>query len=158
MSTTQQIEQAAETVARSGPAPWTVDETVGSLRFSCDLTALESLACAFTRFEMTNSAWASEPIAGVERIAANLATRLTYLLEPIKPIETDADECVVQMRSNPPRQNEDRTSYYELHVRRGGVLSLCRYEKQPGDVRHQVPIQVTREVFRHLLDDFAAAK
>lgn len=158
MSATQQIEQAAERAARSGPGPWTVDETVGNLRFSCDLTALETLACAFTRFEMTNAAWASEPIAGVERIAANLAKRLTYLLEPIKPIETDADECIVQMRSNPPRQNEDRTSYYELHVRRGGVLSLCRYEKQPGNVRQQVPIHVTREVFRHLLDDFASAK
>lgn len=158
MSATQSFEQAAEQAALGGPPPWTVDETVGNLRFSCDLTALETLACAFTRFEMTNSAWASEPITGVERIAASLAKRLTYLLEPIKPIEIDADECVVQMRSNPPRQNEDRTSYYELHARRGGVLSLCRYEKQPGDVRQQVPIHVTREVFRHLLDDFATAK
>lgn len=158
MNVVQQIEQAAEQIARNGPGPWTVDETVGNLRFACELTALETLACAFTTFEMTNSAWANEPISGVKRIAENLAKRLTYLLEPISPIETDTDHCIVQMRSNPPRQNEDRTSYYELHVRRGGVLSLCRYEKQPGDVRHQVPIHVTREVFRNLLDDFAAAK
>jgi hypothetical protein len=157
MSVTTQIEKAAEQAAGARPGPWTVDETVGDVRFTCDLLALEMLACAFTRFEMSNTAWASQPIAGVKRIAENLAKRLTYLLEPISPIETDADECVVQMRSNPPRQNEDRTSYYELHVRRGGVLSLCRYEKQPGDPRQQVPIHVTREVFRHLLDDFAAA-
>jgi hypothetical protein len=157
MSVTNQVEQAAEQAAAAGPGPWTVDETVGDVRFACDLLALETLACAFTRFELTNAAWASQPIAGVQRIAENLARRLTYLLEPIRPIETDADECVVQMRSNPPRQNEDRTSYSELHVRRGGVLSLCRYEKQPGDPRRQVPIHVTREVFRHLLDDFAAA-
>jgi hypothetical protein len=157
MNATRQFEEAAERAVAAGPGPWTIDETAGDVRFTCDLAALETLACAFTRFEMTNAAWASQPIAGVKQIAEDLAKRLTYLLEPISPIETDADHCVVQMRSNPPRKNEDRTSYYELHVRRGGVLSLCRYEKQPGDPRQQVPIHVTREVFRHLLDDFAAA-
>jgi len=157
MSATDQFERAAEAAAAGGPGPWSVDDTAGDVRFTCELTALETLACAFTKFEITNAAWASVPIAGVEQIAANLAKRLTYLLEPISPIETDADQCVVQMRSNPPRKNEHRTSYYELQVRRGGTINLCRYEKLPGDVRQQVPIHVTREVFRHLIDDFSAA-
>lgn len=157
MNAIQQFEQAAER-AVVGPPPWTVDETSGALRFSCDLTALETLACAFTRFEMTNQAWAAAPIDKVKLVAENLAKKLTYLLEPIRPIETDAEECVVQMRSSPPRQNDDGSIYYELHVKRGGVLSLCRYEKQPGDVRRTIPIQVTREVFRHLLADFASAQ
>lgn len=157
MNSTQQFEQAAEQAA-VGPPPWKVDETCGSLRFSCELTALESLACAFTRFEMSNQAWANVPIDKVQKIADELAKKLTYLLEPIRPIETDTEECVVQMRSMPPRQNDDGSIYYELHVKRGGVLSLCRYEKQPGDVRRAIPVQVTREVFRHLLADFAAAQ
>jgi hypothetical protein len=158
MNFTQQVEQVAESAAVAGPGPWTIDESSGPLRFNCELTVLETLACAFTRFEMTNQAWATAPIGQVELIAESLAKRLTYLLEPSRPIETDTEECIVQMRSSPPRRNDDGSIYYELHVKRGGILSLCRYEKQPGDVRRAISIQVTREVFRHLLDDFAAAQ
>jgi hypothetical protein len=157
MNVIQQIEQAAERAVAVGTGPWTVDETIDGVHFVCELQALESLACAFTRFQLTNAAWKAKTMDDVKRIAASLAQRLTYLLEPIKPIEADAEHCIVQMRSNPPRKDEDRTTYYELQVARGGALSLCRYEKQSGDARHAVPVQVTREVFRHLLADFVAA-
>lgn len=157
MNFSRRIDAAAEQAARSGPAPHVIDETDAALRFQCDLSACEQLACSFTRFELTNAAWASVPIEKLKRIAETLAAKLTYLLEPVRPIEADAEHCVVQMRSSPPRKDEDRTIYYELEVRRGGVLSLCRYEKRPGDARQKVAIQVTREVFRHLVDDFAAA-
>jgi hypothetical protein len=157
MNPVQQFELAAERTA-VGPPPWSVDESSGPLLFRCDLTAMESLACAFTRFEMSNSAWAAAPIEKVKQVAENLAQKLTYLLEPIRPIETDTEECVVQMRSSPPRKNEDGSIYYELHVKRGGMLSLCRYEKQPGNSRQAITIQVTREVFRNLLADFATAQ
>lgn len=156
MNVIQQFELAAERAA-VGPSPWALDERCESLRFRCDLTAMENLACSFSRFEITNSTWDKAPIGHVKQIAENLAKKLTYLLEPIRPIETDAEQCIVQMRSNPPRRNEDASVYYELHVGRGGVLSLCRYEKHPGDVRRAIPIQVTREVFRHLIADFVAA-
>jgi hypothetical protein len=97
-------------------------------------------------------------MVGVKQVAERLAKQLTYLLEPIRPIETDAEQCVVQMRSSPPRRDEDRSTYYELQVRKGGALSLCRYEKAPGDVRRPIAMQLTREVFRRLLEDFAAAR
>jgi hypothetical protein len=157
MTLIQQVEEAAERAAAGGGGPWLIAEADGAVQVVCDLTAVETLACAFTRFEVSNQAWAAAPIAAVQKIADGLAKRLTYLLEPIRPIETDQEACIVQMRSSPPRRSEDRSSYYELQVRRGGVISLCRYEKQPGDVRQAVPIQVTREVFRHLFSDFVAA-
>lgn len=156
MTLAQSVEQAAEKAASVGPGPWTVDLTEGDVRITVELTALESLACALTRFEVRNSTWAGQPIDRIKRIAEDLAKRLTYLLEPIRPIETDPEHCIVQLRSSPPRQDEDRSSYYELLVERSGALSLCRYEKQPGDVRRNVPIHITREVFRRLLADFAS--
>ena len=53
-------------------------------------------------------------------------------MEPIRPIELDADACVVQLRSNPPQQDDDGRSYYELLVRRGGEIALARYRKEPA--------------------------
>lgn len=156
MNFPRRIDEAVGAAARHGPSPWVIDEPDDRLRFVCELHACETLACSFTRFELTNSAWAAVPIDKLKRIAEGLAQKLTYLLEPIRPIETDAEQCIVQMRSSPPRKDEDRSSYYELNVRRGGVLSLCRYEKQPGEVRYAVPIHLTREVFRRLVEDFAA--
>jgi hypothetical protein len=59
------------------------------------------------------------------------------------------------MRSSPPQRDDNGTRYYELLVRRGGELSLRRFEKQPGTVRQLVAAHVTREVFLRLVDDFA---
>jgi hypothetical protein len=133
----------------------TVDEA--GQRFECDFSALDTLACAFTRFELHSDALASAGIERLRAVSQDLSQRLTYLLEPIAPIEVDAEQCVVQLRSNPPQRDEQRTSYYELLVRRGGELSLCRWTKAAGDVRQPLAAHVTREVFLRLVGDFSAA-
>jgi hypothetical protein len=63
----------------------------------------------------------------------------------------------VQLRSSPPQQGGDGSSEYELFVRRGGEISLCRCAKSPGQPRRTIPAHVTREVFTRLADDFVAA-
>ncbi len=89
-------------------------------------------------------------------MAENLSQRLTYLLEPVSPIETDAEGCTVQLRSNPPQKEADRTSYYELLVSRAGEMSLCRWTRAAKSTRDLVPAQITREVLLRLASDFAA--
>jgi hypothetical protein len=126
------------------------------LHLTCDLTALDTLACEFTRFAVRADKLAATTIEQLKRVSETLAARLTYLLEPISPVEVDSQQCVVQLRSNPPQRDADRTSYYELLVRRGGELSLCRWTKQTGDVRQALAAQVTREVLLRLVGDFAA--
>ena len=69
-------------------------------------------------------------------MAKSLSERLTYLMEPIRPIEIDADACVAQLRSSPPQRDDDGRSYYELTVRRGGEIDAGRYRKEP---RHAAP-------------------
>jgi hypothetical protein len=78
------------------------------------------------------------------------------LLEPIAPIETDAQGCTVQMRSNPPQKDDNAWRYYELLIRRGGSIALCRYEKQPTQPRVRIPAVLTHEVVGRLVDDFSA--
>jgi hypothetical protein len=63
--------------------------------------------------------------------------------------------CIVQLRSNPPEQNDQGTFYYELVVRQGAI-ELCRYQKATGDVRQTVPATVTLEVLERLAEDFVA--
>jgi hypothetical protein len=124
-------------------------------RVEANLLALDALALAFDHVTVTRDALATAPIDQLTKLSDALSKRLTYLLEPISPVEVDADQCVVQMRSSPPHRDDNGTRYYELLVRRGGELSLRRFEKQPGNVRQAAPAHVTREVFLRLVDDFA---
>ena len=157
MSLKQQIERALERAAFHGAAPTTLSVTEDGVRFEADVVHVERLACAFSRMEVVNAAWATAPLAKVKQVADQLSSRLTYLLEPIRTIEVDAESCTVQLRSNPPQVGDDATSYYELEARGGGSLRLQRFEKTAGEPRRPVQIEVTREVFRRLVDDFAAA-
>jgi hypothetical protein len=122
----------------------------------CDLVALDTLACAFNRLVLRCDAVAAMSTDALKKCAADLSARLTYLLEPISPIETDAHGCVVQLRSNPPQKEDDRTSYYELLVSRSGELSLARYSRAAGQSRRIIPTHVTREVLLRLVGDFAS--
>jgi hypothetical protein len=89
--------------------------------------------------------------------AEALSKRLTYLLEPISPIETDSQGCTVQMRSMPPHKEDKVTSYYELLVSRDGRLSLVRYQRAPGNPRQAIAAHVTREVLVRLVGDLSSA-
>ncbi|MEX2317632.1 MAG: hypothetical protein WD669_10810 [Pirellulales bacterium] len=122
----------------------------------CDIIERNSLAVSFERLALRTTELADATIADLERLAKSLSERLTYLMEPISPIEVDAGACVVQMRSNPPQRDDDGRSYYELLVRRGGEISLCRFRKENGAGRQQISANVTREVIVRLVGDFCA--
>src|SRR5262245_34806651 len=149
-----QFEQQLENLGSGGAATVAVDAL--PRRITCDTLERTSLAVSFQRLELSTSELANVSTADLQRISQSLADRLTYLLEPISPIETDAQECVVQMRSNPPHKDDDGRSYYELLVRRGGEISLVRYRKENGTARLQIPATVTREVLVRLVNDFGA--
>lgn len=140
----------------AGASPQMIRALDGPRELTCELAALDTLGCAFLRLALTTDDLAGASPARLQKISDALAGRLTYLLEPISPIEVDEERCIVQMRSNPPQHNEGKSSYYELLVRRGGEISLCRYEKSPSQARQAVPAQVTREVLLRLVGDFAA--
>jgi hypothetical protein len=153
-------EQLGQTLAawplfQQGEATVAVEHDGNQL--TCVLTALDSLACAFTSISLRSDRLAGASIERLKTVAGNLAKRLTYLLEPISPIETDIDRCIVQMRSLPPKQQSDQVDYYELLVARSGELALARYSRAKGGQRMAIPAQVTREVLLRLSADLAAA-
>ncbi|REJ68104.1 MAG: hypothetical protein DWQ31_09425 [Planctomycetota bacterium] len=135
----------------------TLDATVDETHVVCELSALGSLGCAFEHLTVESSKLADATGERVQEIGAALSKQLTYLLEPIAVIEADAEEGMVQLRSEPPHRVEDSRSYYELLVRRGGELRLQRFCKTNGVARRAVPASVTREVFLRLVGDLVAA-
>ncbi|HEY2881224.1 MAG TPA: hypothetical protein VGJ15_02295 [Pirellulales bacterium] len=125
-------------------------------QLTAGLIALDALALSFDHITVVSNSLAAAAIDQLKKVADALSKRITYLLEPISPIEVDADQCVVQLRSNPPQRDDNGSQYYELLVRHGGEISLRRYQKQPGGARRAIAAQITREVFLRLVDDFAA--
>jgi hypothetical protein len=122
-----------------------------------ELAALDCLACSFTQLTVTTPKLVGASAKVLKSTAEALSKRLTYLLEPISPIETDSEGCTVQMRSMPPQKEENVTSYYELLVSRDGRLSLVRYRREPGNPREAIAANVTREVLVRLVGDLSAA-
>jgi hypothetical protein len=121
----------------------------------CEVDRCEPLAAAVYELALESDELAGVDIAKLQQASESLCRRVNYLLEPISPIESDADSCTVQMRSSPPQQQEAGRFYYELLLRRGGTVMLRRYEKQPGAIRTRVAATLIHEVIGRLVDDFS---
>jgi hypothetical protein len=152
MKLQNQFEQELLTLGNGGAATVAVSESPRHL--SCNVVERNSLAVSFDQLRLATDELASADSAELERIGKALSSRLTYLMEPIAPIEIDAAACVVQLRSCPPQRDDDGRSYYELIVRRGGEIALTRYRKTNGGARQQITATVTREVLLRLVGDF----
>jgi hypothetical protein len=156
MSIQEQTKLALANLACGFPAAQMLSAEHDGQRITAELAALDSLACAFAHLSLSTDALAGATPDRLRSLAEALSKRVTYLLEPVSPIEVDAEQSVVQLRSNPPQRGEGQSSYYELLVRRGGEISLRRYAKDKGQPRQVVPANVTREVLLRLVGDFSA--
>jgi hypothetical protein len=154
MTLQKQFEQEFSKLSAPGPATVTVISPPRQL--VCETVERDSLAVSFKYLRLTTPELAGAKAPDLERIGNALAARLTYLMEPIAPIEIDAQECVLQLRSNPPQRDDDGRSYYELLVRRGGEITLTRYRKDYGSGRQQIPATLTREVLSRVVADVCA--
>lgn len=158
MSFRTELVSALDQLGSFAIGPRELSVTADGVRLWCEIQSADQLALAVNRSLVTVDKLQTAPLAKLETIAAALAKRLTYLLEPISPIETDHEQCIVQMRSNPPSKGDDGTTYYELLVRRGGELELVRFRKIPGQPRETIPATLTREAFLRLSADLASAQ
>jgi hypothetical protein len=155
MNLHKRFDEELKSIGAGGSHTIAIEDLPRKLR--CDIVERNSLAVSFNLLRLSTAELASAETAKLERIGKALGEKLTYLMEPISPIEIDAEGCIVQLRSNPPQRDDDGRSYYELIVRRGGEIALARYRKENGDARHPIAANVTREVLLRLVGDFCAA-
>ncbi|MCE9546086.1 MAG: hypothetical protein K8T25_11270 [Planctomycetia bacterium] len=138
----------------AGPQTISLDD--GPRQLTCEVTAIDTLACAVTRLSVASPTLSAASLEQLHSIGQALAARLTYLLEAIAVIEVDSDGHSIQMRSQPPHREERRSTYYELVAGRGR-LELHRYAKEPNAPRRSVPAHLTREVLVRLAADLIHA-
>jgi hypothetical protein len=146
----------AELLASPGSGPRVIGIPAGDLHLVCELADVNPLAVELSKLVVTTPKLAKATIDQLAEISKKISARVTYLLEAIGPVELDAESCTVQLRSVPPLREEEGTSYYEILVRRGGEVALCRYQKMPSEPRRVIPAIVTREVLYRLAEDFEA--
>jgi hypothetical protein len=152
MTLQRKFDQELTNLGSGGAATLSIDEAPRQV--VCEIAQRDSLAVSFKRLFLETPELATAAPADLERIGKVLSERLTYLMEPIAPIELDSEACIVQLRSNPPQRDDDGRSYYELLVNRGGQISLARYRKENGNARQPIMATVTREVLLRLVGDF----
>lgn len=155
MSIKAEIQRELSRIQAQGRGRLEVDTAAGQVH--ADLSAIDAIGCSFEALAYETDKLAGLSIEQLKKLSDRLTARLTYLLEPISTIETDVETATVQLRSNPPQRDDDGSSYYELLVRRGGAIALCRYQKVPGQPRQIIPAHLTRQVFERLADDFVDA-
>ena len=156
MSATQLLEAefdrtAASGVSSGGSISLTAGTPEGVIRV--DVSSVDTLACAVAEMRLETDRLRNCSLDELKERSEKLANRLSYLLEPISPIEIDRDGCIVQLRSKPPQQDDDGTRYFELLVQLDGI-KLRRYEKQKSNPREPIASMLTREVVCRLAEDF----
>ncbi len=146
-----------ELAARSGQRNQQIAAVEGQRTLRCVAAEVEPLAAAVDELVLQTAELGGADVQAIEAASRALCGRVNYLLEPVSPIETDADGCSVQMRSSPPQKDDNGRRYYELLMQRGGLVSLHRYEKLPGSPRVRVAAHLTHEAAGRLADDFNLA-
>jgi hypothetical protein len=95
MTLKDQLHAALANVAPFSGGDRLVEVDDGTRHLECRLLALDTLGCAITRLALRADSLTGLSAQQLKETAEKLSARLTYLLEPISPIETDAHGCVV---------------------------------------------------------------
>lgn len=150
------VDQLDRRLAQPGIDGANVEATDGGDRLLLRVDQAGALAITCWELRLTTDRLRGAPIERVRCVSEELTKRVTYLLEPIQPIESDAEACVVQMRSTQPDERDGVRSYYEVLVKTGGSISLCRFESRPGALRTSIAMTLTKEIVGRLAGDFLA--
>lgn len=138
--------------------PKTVSVADGSgVSLEVDLIAVETLGVSCEELRLNVPSLAAVTIDILKKWANDLCQRVKYLLENLGPLEYDAQEGQVLIRSTPPdKSTVGVTKYYEvmLSSHGSGQFSLRRFRNDgSGGQRVPVPLQLTHEQLSKLVND-----
>jgi hypothetical protein len=158
MSLSKKIAAALDENTKAYILPCSVAVEEAQSRLTIHLTGLDTVGVAFSFLEFATSGRSELSSEALKGWGERLAGRVTYLMEPLKVVETDAHGGEVQIRSQRPTPRDEQRSYYEVRLFRQGSLRLQRFVfDQETRERRQTPCQLTREVLERLADDIVAS-
>lgn len=139
----------------------TVSVTDVGITLAVDVLSVEMLGVSCEELRLDVPALAGASMDKLKQWAAGLCQRITYLLEPLGPLEFDAQGQQVLIRSKPPdaTTTPGQTRYYEVLLSSlgGGRFLLRRYQvDRQAAGRQPVPIRVTHEQLAKLVNDLVA--
>ena len=133
--------------------PLVVSIHANSAAIEARVNAFDTLGIALSGLVIQNPIGTSR----LDDLARTVCERITYLWEPLMLIEYDLDQRRADMRSAPPFVDDEVISYYEgqLTEQNGSAsLKLSRFAKSKhAQRRSEVPLTLTHEAFRRLVDD-----
>jgi hypothetical protein len=146
---------AAEVDAQAGPGKVTVAD--GPYHLSLKLTAASPVGIAFDALEFADETAAGRSADALRAWGGRLASRLTYLMEPLVVLEVDDQAGEAELRSKSPTVSDGVQSYYEIRLHRAGMLGLRRVAFSESN-RRRMPVscQLTREALDRLANDLVA--
>ncbi|NOX54783.1 MAG: hypothetical protein GXP27_10155 [Planctomycetes bacterium] len=157
---TQLSEQLRRLAGTAPPGAPSINLTgPDGLTVAIDLTAVDSLSCAFRELRLHVPSLVGVEFEALKAWADALSRRVTYLLEHIEPLEFSPDDGAVLMRSTPPGQGDQETSYYEIFLQShpGGNFTLRRFRAERGQPgRQPVDIELTYTALKRLINDLIA--
>jgi len=158
MSLSKKIAAALDENTRAYVLPCTVTVEDSPRRLTLNLTALDTVGLAFSTMEFADTSRTEWSPEALKDWGDRLSKRVTYLMEPLKVLEVNAQGGEVQMRSQSPTPGEDKRAYYEMRLFGQGNLRMERFVfDEMTRQRRQVPCQLTRETLERLADDIAAS-
>ena len=132
----------------------TVSVRDGGDRLVLGLAKRGQMALSLTELRLETERLKGASVDRVREVADELTKRVSYLLEPLTPVEIDRELAVVQMRSTEPTDESEGPTYFEVLVKTGGSIAMRRYRKPRASIREPVEATVTREVLTRLVGDF----
>lgn len=120
----------------------------------CELSAAERLGFALTRLELIEEDQGMQTFAQLERRAEQLCAKVTYLLEPLQPIELDRQLGSALLRSRVPRRRGDLLSYYEVLANTDHHMTVQRFcYDRAARKRRVVEFVLSPDQLEMLVDD-----
>ncbi len=157
MSLSRQIAAALDDVKpeTGGPA-CLVSADDGPNRLA--MRVLQTNPIAVEAEELVLETSSTRSLADLNAWADRLACRVTYLMEPLALLESDAEGTVVELRSRKPTVRAGLRSFDEVRLDASGRLTLTRHAFSEADrTRRQTPFTLSREVLDRLVDDLVAS-
>jgi len=154
MSLSQKIAAALDARPENGALPCRITVEDEPNRLTLGLTASGPVGMAFDRLNFATLArtdWSAEDL---KAWADRIASRVTYLMEPLVVLEHDKVGGEVELRSQTPTPRGDRRSYFEVRLNHHGAMTLSRIAVDDTSRKRQPTLcQMTREVLERLTDD-----
>ena len=157
MSLSQQIADAPSlgVLDATYPAALVFEDAEG--RLALNVTAQGPVGLAFDRLEFTAADRAERAPKALRAWADRLASKLTYLMEPLVVVEIDPLAGEAELRSESPTPRGDLRAYYEVVLHKSAVLRLSRVVFDEATRRRRpADCQLTVEVLERLADDLVA--